>query len=367
MSDETKDPRPGKLRLSRDVKAEDEPEAEKAPPSMKLKRKEPAEEPPIEPSNESARESVKEPAKGAPGQADLSPATERELNEDPTVSGSERQKPNFDPKNPFGDAIKRGEIEKPNTLSPELPSTPALKIDEDAGAAVEAAIDSLNRAEKDVSRSGKTQVLPSILILLILLSVLAGAGYGLWKVLQSPADSEMVETAAPNTQNTQEVQSAQSTQRAQAAQESDLSGKGPIQKAKDAIAKVPVADSDLIRGEQSNEGSTQTAEAATQPAQPAQTARPAQAAGLEPADVAPAAVRSPSVSVEATKQSVAQYLSNVHIGGVRKGDRPMILVNGESFLVGDLVHTETGLKFDGLREGKLAFRDSHGIVYLKSF
>jgi hypothetical protein len=43
------------------------------------------------------------------------------------------------------------------------------------------------------------------------------------------------------------------------------------------------------------------------------------------------------------------------------------MIEGERFVVGDIVDSGTKLKFDGLRDGRLAFRDSYEIVYLKSF
>ena len=72
-------------------------------------------------------------------------------------------------------------------------------------------------------------------------------------------------------------------------------------------------------------------------------------------------------SAESSKQSVIQYLSRIRISGVRQGERPIVIIEGQSFYVGDIVETEYGLRFDGIRDGRLAFRDSHGIIFLKSF
>lgn len=194
----------------------------------------------------------------------------------------------------------------------------------------------MNAEEKGSAAS--SSLLPSVLVLLILLLVLAGAGYGLWKVLQTPEDP-----AAETTEVT-----------AEAPTEDSNTKKGPIQKAKDAIAKVPVADVEDITGSSAPDLAN---EKTIEEAPPAETA--------EATPVVAETV--PIGSAESSKQLVSQYLSGIHIGGVRKGERPMILIQGESFHVGDVVHSETGLKFDGLRDGRLAFRDSHGIVYLKSF
>lgn len=45
----------------------------------------------------------------------------------------------------------------------------------------------------------------------------------------------------------------------------------------------------------------------------------------------------------------------------------MILLNGEAFDRGALVDEASGLKFEGFRYGKMAFRGADGIVYIKSF
>jgi hypothetical protein len=69
----------------------------------------------------------------------------------------------------------------------------------------------------------------------------------------------------------------------------------------------------------------------------------------------------------ANKAAISEFLSSVHIGGVRDSDRPMVIVDGQSYLAGDVLMDETGLTFAGVDEGKLVFHDDLGIVYLKSF
>ncbi|MFP4261265.1 MAG: hypothetical protein ACLFS1_09320, partial [Opitutales bacterium] len=66
-------------------------------------------------------------------------------------------------------------------------------------------------------------------------------------------------------------------------------------------------------------------------------------------------------------QAVSDFLSKAHISGVRTGERPMVLINGATHTPGDLVEPETGLRFSGIRNGKLAFTDKNAVVYLKSF
>lgn len=305
MSDESKDHPPSKLKLSRDLKAQEAPEADKAPPSIHLRRKEPAEEPPVVAAMPT-----------------------------PPVDATSTQKADFDPNNPFGDAIKEGEIKKMPRPPPELRSKPAPKMDDGSGAKLEEAIQSLS---SDDDAGSKNSLFSSIFVILLLLLVLAGAGYGLWKVLQPTEDTPPADTAESKPAETASL-------------------KGPIQKANDAIAKVPVADVEAITAD-------------SPPAEvpmdvPVDVRLEAERAKAETTRAKPVARIG---SIESSKQSVSQYLSGIHIGGVRKGDRPMILIEGQSYHLGDVVQPETGLKFDGLRDGRLAFKDSHGIVYLKSF
>ena len=68
-----------------------------------------------------------------------------------------------------------------------------------------------------------------------------------------------------------------------------------------------------------------------------------------------------------SENGAASFLTSAHIGGVRAGDRPKLIMNGESYVPGDLVDDRFGLRFVGIRDEKLAFKDENGIVYLKSF
>lgn len=326
MSDDSNDNPPSKLKLSRDLKDQVQPEAPQAPPAMKLKRVTQNQEAPA-----SAPSSDSQPADDAP------PAPEA--------------KPSFDLKNPFGDAIKKddvikkGEIQKPASPPPELASPPTPEVDDGSGAKLEEAISSLEAEE--AKNTGKGSLMPSIIVILLLLLIVGGASYGLWKVLQPTGTSEDAATAAV-------ADEAPAQQRS----------KNPIEKAKDAIAKVPVADVETITA---TKPTREPPQEVPDDAPPVATPPVATPPSKTLAQVAPSQVNAPTGTLESNKQSVSGYLSTIHIGGVRKGERPMILIEGERFLVGDVVHAETGLKFDGIREGRLAFRDSHGIVYLKSF
>ncbi|MGZ0710251.1 hypothetical protein ACWPKO_18130 [Coraliomargarita sp. W4R53] len=343
MSEDSKDNPPAKLTLSRGLKAQADTEAAKVKadakiakvskpaPAMKLKR----------------REELPKSSASAPGEA---PTATKSAQTPPLSDEAPAQKkPSFDPKNPFGNSIKAGEIKAP-IQSPsdqhEQHESPTLGLDDGSSvkaakavkcAKVEQAINSLNSEEEQVQSKS---ILPSVIIIIILLIILAAAGFGLWKILNLSQDVD-ASTAA--------VTSAESAESSATAPKAP---KNPIEKAKAAIAQVPGTDVDAITQEPSAPVSL--------PAIIAETEVTATLPVVPEPDV-------PNSIIETNKQAVSQYLSNIHIGGLRKGERPMVILGGERFDVGDIVQAETGLKFDGLRNGRLAFRDHHGIVYLKSF
>lgn len=294
MSSDDQDTPPKKLGLSRDKSIDADAEKPAPPSGMKLKRKSDTEEP------------------ASPIQETPQPSTPPETEATPSGENNE----DFDPKNPFGDIIKEDEIKKPKGPPPELPSKPHPKIDDGSGAKVEEAIQTLNKPQDDQEapqNSEKSSFLASIVVILILLAVLGGAGYGIWKVLLTPEDG-VAETEGTDSN-------------------------GPIQKAKDVVAQVNSAKADAENEMESFTGEAQNGASAVN-AQP---------------------------KVGTNQQIITEYLSSVHIGGMRDGDRPMVILNGTSYRAGDTVQQESGLTFAGFRDGKPAFRDKKGIVYLKSF
>ena len=332
MSEDPKDKTPSKLKLSRDVKNAPETEVTKTQPSVKLKHTVDAERntaSPAAPTPAPTPEQAPAPAQTA---ADASAPSVTAPSADITKKG-------FDPKNPFGNATKDDEISQPTGEPTELPSPPAPSDNDEDSARIEAAVNSLNATSArplPVPQPAKTSIVPSLIIILLLMLILFGAGFGLWKLLQS---SDSSTAAAPS-------QPAQTSQ-----------PPSPIQRAKEAVSKVPLADVDAIIATQQSPALAQTP-ALAQAAAGGDTRPPAP----------PAAASAPTIqSAEAVRASVSKYLSSVHIGGLRQGERPMVIIEGQTFLVGDTVQPETGLKFDGMRDGRLAFRDTHGIVYLKSF
>ncbi|WPJ95293.1 hypothetical protein SH580_17870 [Coraliomargarita algicola] len=345
MSEDSKESPPVKLTLSRNLKAKTDPKASsttkaepaKAPPVMKLRRLSEMQETAAETSTASAEASI--------------PQTPQKAPEAPqTAARPETARPAFDPSNPFGNKIQDTEIKTPAkkaTIQP--PSQPRPQsiqsnksekpiLDPKSGAMVEEAIHSLNTAEEQ--NNSKHSILPSIIVILILLLVLSAAGYGLWKILQTSSDTEEPAAvslpSAPTPTN-----SPQSN--------------NPIEKAKATIATLPIADIDTLTGASTEATIDSDSEIASNNSESITSAQP------------PNTYAADKQASERDKQAASDYLSNIHIGGVRQGYRPMIIVDGERYNVGDVVQTETGLKFEGLREGRLAFRDQNGIVYLKSF
>jgi len=189
----------------------------------------------------------------------------------------------------------------------------SAKINESATAAAEP-------AQKD-------SPLSSILIVVAMLFILAAAAGGIWFLLRSdgPEQLESAEITAP------------------AAAPSN-----PIERAKASIATVPDRNLDKTLGtESAPEPITQL------------VAEPI-VAELSPAETSPAIPTS-------LKESVSKYLQNIHIGGIRTGERARIMLDGANYNINDTVDAATGLVFIGTRDQRLLFKDRNGIIYVKSF
>jgi hypothetical protein len=219
---------------------------------------------------------------------------------------------------------KKPEI--PHKLPPELPSQPASAIDEGSGEKLE---DDLGELEKQKHR---TSTFASIIIVVVLLLILAAAGGGIWWVLK-----------APNKDTTQDTPVAETQVEATEARTSIAA---PITKAKKTITSIPVAEVPDLRK--------------TEP-----RVSPKVHSFIAPPRT-PTRTTTPSASNE-MKEAVSAYLNNVHIGGVRMGTRAKVMIDGDSYEIGDIVDEATGLKFAGTRDGRLVFSDSNGIFYVKSF
>ena len=173
----------------------------------------------------------------------------------------------------------------------------------------------------------KDNHLSSILIVAAILFILAAAAGGIWFLLRSdePEQVEGTEIAAP------------------AAAPSN-----PVERAKASIATVPDRNLDkALETEPAPEPSTQVL------AEPIA----AELIAVEP---------SPTIPIS-LKESVSKYLQNIHIGGIRTGERARIMLDGENYNINDTVEATTGLVFIGIRDQRLLFKDRNGIIYVKSF
>ena len=351
MSDDSKDSPPAKLTLSRDLKTKvsksqadtrANPNTTKALPAMRLRRRSD-----IADTTDTANagtESIN---------TRIVPHTKPEPS--PAAEPPQPAKAKFNPKNPFGgktakaSPIQSNEIKDPDSPAATSPSPPPPHTRSQSpsptksAAHIEAVIHSLDKEK--APKTQRSSMLPSIIMILVLLLVLGGAGFGLWKVLL--ASNDMEDNSGSRTNSTVTALPAKPKPNT------------PIQKAKATIAKVPDTDLAAIVGN-------------LPPTPNRNTAIPVSIQQNKPDVVVPKQPKQPKQQasnrlIEANKQAASNFLSNIHIGGVRTGERPIIILDGERYNVDDVVHVETDLKFHGLRDGRLAFRDRNGIVYLKSF
>jgi hypothetical protein len=193
--------------------------------------------------------------------------------------------------------------------------TPPI-VDEDTAEKID---ESIQQLPQETSR---TNPLISVLIIAALLLILGAAGGGIWYILKSDQQTASGEHATAPA-------AAQPQTQAQAPS-------GPITQAKETIAKVPVMDLAEIEG----------SETVFVPSVPEPEAAPLN---------------------EALKDAVSQYLENVYIGAIRTGTRARIMVNGENYNMNDIVDPNTELRFIGIRDQRLVFKDRNGILYVKSF
>lgn len=218
-------------------------------------------------------------------------------------------------------------VEPPVTApKPKLSPTPPPLAQKPAPRASEPVV-------KKVDETGRQMPLPpkkdnplgSILIVAALLLILAAAGGGIWYLLRSDEPTATDEDAIPL----------------------EASPTNPVERAKATIATVPDRNLDTVLD-------TKSAPAPNDATAPAPQEAAASVATTEPL-------------TGDLKQTVSQYLQNLHIGGVRTGARARIMLDGENYNINDTVDAATGLTFIGTRDQKLLFKDRDGIVYVKSF
>jgi len=267
-------------------------------------------------------------------------------------------KSGFDAADSFGEGIKAGEIKdaannesgltpKSTTEAPiQSEKRDALQIQKETQAPTEPRAAGISPDEDPPA--AKNSLLPSLLVIVLLLVILAGCGFGIWWILKpSGSESETVSEASPGAASASEATSTQAVS-------------GPIQKAKDTLNQLPLPELDAIKSTGDPSPTDKSPTAVKTPAKPIEETPPAKEAATQ-------TTSKNSELVEKSQQEVSAFLSDMHIGGLRQSANPMILIDGQNYQVGDIVHEATGLKFIGLRKERPAFRDRHGVVYLRSF
>ena len=249
----------------------------------------------------------------------------------------EPEKPAFDPKRPFrnsegASAEASGSVTKPTPM-PDAPPPPA------------SAHPSPPPPEPSIRAAQHTSMLSSLLMIFALIVILGGGGYVIWNVLSAPPSDG----------------TSQTSESAPASNENEKKSSNPIDKTKAAIAKVPVSKAEEVVSEGDAAPAPKAASSESQISDNASDET------KETEGLAETAATSPTPSAGDLKDAVSYFLSNAHIGGMRSGENPRIMLNGESYAVGDRVDLKTDLRFVGMQNGKLLFRDKNGIVYAKSF
>jgi len=270
--------------------------------------------------------------------------------------------PTFDPENPFKKKQEEPPVDAPAPLNVTLKSPAANP--EPTAAAVSAPrpaetparsvpdspqISQVSAPDESLSEpsSHNNSIGSSLLMIAALILVLGGGGYAIWMVLtEGPAGMSYATPAA-------ESQSA-----TQAQADSTDKPLNPIEKAKAALAKIPFLQTEEVINAGASSVDTEKTEAIQTDLAPVQNNAAVDAA---------VSTTAATTSGENGKQTAATFLANAHIDGVRSGSNPRVMLNGDNFIIGDIIDSTTGLKFIGIQDQKLLFRDRNGIVYGKSF
>lgn len=341
MTEENKDSNPPKLRLSLEPR---EPKTAAAEPSTQ-----PAAESPTKPdAGPQAKEAdaavakpnlrLRRPDAEPEPQAPISPSATPE----PTPAGAKPVEPPaeqaFDPENPFLGAATEPEPKKSPLSPPNLPDNP---VPVQKAPPPQKLPQSLEEFDDEKKHKG---LLSSILIIFALIIVLGACTYGLYYVLRSPSQDSNAKASTEAAIPPEPVE-----------KESGSVLSRPIAKAKQVVAEMQDPERAWTEAE-----APAPAEELSQELDDAKPAEPAEI--IEPVPV----VSPPSVNSSHTSE-VSEFLQKAHIGGVRTGERPKLLLDGQSYDLGELIDPATGLRFIGLRDKKLAFQDAQGVVYIKSF
>lgn len=379
MTEDTHQPNPPKLRLVRmPEEAEAAPAREESlsPDALNpdLKLEESAVAPAVAPAEAPAVEKADAPAE-APAVKKADAPVLKTLVPDPPIKLKDQG---------AGPAVS-------DQSPPVLPNNPASVASDATTGKLEKVSDYTGEDKQDGEK------ILSFIVILVLFGLLGLCGFGIYFVMKTPEDAPVKQAET--------VDSAATS--------------GPIAKTKAVVSSIPDSVSELL-SETDSATISQTESAA--PSNPAATlpsvseapaplnsetvlrldsttqksdnsdsdtelesvmlAPPSENLGQIPSnpDPAPAPDPAPEVSPISTPNitptietdtglslAVSEYLTRAHVGGVRTGDRPKLILNGESYQPGDIVDPTSNLRFIGLRDGKLAFQDSQGTIYIKSF
>lgn len=371
MNEENKDSNPPRLRLSSSPQKPEEASETGANPEKAASAK--------ETSAPKPNLRLKRPEATPEGQANGSGATASARADSEVKSPSEseaeanlaaaanpaagQKKPTFSPESPVRNTTENNSPNKESQLSPKivdrLPTDVPARIQEQEEEQQEE--DATDTSEEVSKRKG---LLISIIVILLLLGILGGSGYGLYYLLMSSEKTPDAPTPTPAANIVKASKQEPEASSEQTTSKSTLSQ--PIAKAKAVVTKIQ---------DQDPEAAWKESEEVSAPAPPLSEAHPevelppseSTTHPQPPEDLKPApAAPTPQVHSNLTN-AVSAFLQKAHIGGVRTGERPKLILNGSSYDQGDLIDSKTGLRFIGLRDKKIAFQDAQGTVYVKSF
>ncbi|MEM8868262.1 MAG: hypothetical protein AAGC73_08340 [Verrucomicrobiota bacterium] len=368
MTDEAGEQKPRKLRLSKRADNADEsspaevtpstpPEApeptEPAPkPSLKFKRATPKEEP--SPSAPADTAPAEPPAASPPEPAT---PTEKPALKFKRAAPAQEQAPAQPEPTPEPDPIKQNEIgsassglklsgqdaapgpETPATPPPlptRAPSEPTSQAATPPPSPQAVAGPSSGSFDQAIDRidSGpeKKNPLVGVAIVMVLFLIVGGCGYGIWYVLGNGTDGFFTQKAEEEASTiTDEIQL-----------EATSSYADILEEAESVI-------------DQSKESSEALAMAVMVPEESI----------FEP--IAEVAEEAPPTTSAKDQKKISDFLADASYGGVRSGPKARVVINGESYQIGDEIVEIAGLVFVGTKDGQLVFKDENGVVYTKRF
>ncbi|MGJ8638160.1 MAG: hypothetical protein ACSHYA_02100 [Opitutaceae bacterium] len=224
--------------------------------------------------------------------------------------------------------------------------------------------------EPEKAKKAESNIVVSVVIIAVLFLGLGLIVFAILLLLRSSPEEatdsppEVVITQQDDTTAEPEPTTPESTESEPTIPESTETPKNsinPIDRAKETIAKVPVMEAipDI------SNGSPTSNNVVSEPQEQPNTVTTAKSTPLTLAEELPQVLVKPQTTE--LQEQVTQYLSSIHIDGVRTGSKPKVMIDALSYNIGTVLDEATGLSFEGVRDGKLLFKDRNGILYLKSF